>query len=194
MAKELKLSFILLAIFTGIIMAWKTLLGFFSGAGISFVAILTILVVLILLVLQNAEVRKRIIDMVVVAGVISFMEFIAYIPFEFGVSNYQVYQGFLVYQNVITFISILFFAYIAFRFITEFLGKRIGFVEFILGNKSSSAKVQKEKVNKELENGSLEEKPNKILEEIQENEEVAEESDKLEEGTEELEVVESTEE
>ena len=118
MSKELKLPYILLAIFTGIIMAWKTLLGFFSGAGVSFVAILTILVVLILLVLQKAEVRKRIIDMVVIAGVISLMEFIAYIPFEFGVSNYEIYQGFLVYQNVITFISILFFAYIAFRFIT----------------------------------------------------------------------------
>ena len=196
MNKELKVPFILLAVFTGIIMAWKTLLGFFSGAGVSFVAILTILVMLILLVLQKTEVRKRIIDMVVIAGVITLLEFIAYIPFEFGASSYSVYQGFLVYQNVITFISILFFAYIAFRFITEYLGKRIGFVEFILGNKKSANKVQKEKVNKELENGSLEEKPNKIIEElaeetVQEDEEFDED---LEEIIEETEVVESSEE
>lgn len=188
MTKELKLPFILLAIFTGIIMAWKTLIGFFSGAGVNFVAILTIMVVLLLLVLQNSVVRRRIMDMFVIAGIITFLEFIAYFPFEFGTSNYKVIEGFLIYQNVITFISILFFAYIAFRFITEYLGKKIGFVEFILGNKSNSgSKVQKEKVNKELENGSLEEKPNKIIEEtvdeeseIEDNEELIEESETVE--------------
>ena len=196
MAKELKLSFILLAIFTGIIMAWKTLLGFFSGAGVSFVAILTILVVLLLIILQNKSVRKRIMDMFVIASVITFLEFIAYFPFEFGTSSYKVIEGFLIYQNVITFISILFFAYIAFRFITEYIGKKIGFVEFILGNKSSSAKVQKEKVNKELENGSLEEKPNKIVEETVEQHSVEEEQsvEQDEELTEEMETVESSEE
>jgi len=192
MTKELKLPFILLAIFTGIIMAWKTLIGFFSGAGVNFVAILTIMVVLLLLILQNSAVRKRIMDMFVIAGVITLMEFIAYFPFEFGTSSYKVIEGFLIYQNVITFISILFFAYIAFRFITEYLGKKVGFVEFILGNKSNSTKVQKEKVNKELENGSLEEKPNKIIEDTEENaeEDVVED----EELVEEVETVESSEE
>lgn len=161
MTKDLKLSFVLFAVFSAIIMAWKTLIGFFSGAGINFVAILTILVVLILLILKNKEIRKRILDMFIVAAVLTFMEFIVYIPFEFGASSYEVYEGFLVYQNVITAINLFFFAYIAFRFITEYLGKKIGFVEFILGNKNSGeAKVQKEKINKELENGSLEAKPN----------------------------------
>lgn len=167
MIKEMKLSFALLAIFSAIIMAWKTLMNFFSGAGLNFVALLTLMVILLLIILKNKNVKNRIMDMFVVASVLTLMEFIVYIPFEFGVDSYNVYKGFLEYQNVITFMSILFFAYIAFRFVTEYLNKKIGFVEFILGNKTSNSesKVIKEKKNKELENGSLEEKPNKAVEE-----------------------------
>lgn len=175
MVKELKVSFILLAIFSGIVMAWKSFMNFFSGlsvitgsagAGINFFAILAILVLLLAIMLKNKDVRKRIIDMFILASVLAVMEFIVYLPLEFGISSYDVYNGFMVYQNVITFIGILFFAYIAFRFITEYLGKELGFVEFILGNRKINS-VSKEKKSKELENGSLEEKPNNKQNDVQ---------------------------
>ncbi len=175
MVKELKVSFILLAIFSGIVMAWKSFMNFFSGlsvitgsagAGINFFAILAILVLLLAIMLKNKDVRKRIIDMFILASVLAVMEFIVYLPLEFGISSYDVYNGFMVYQNVITFIGILFFAYIAFRFITEYLGKELGFVEFILGNRKINS-VAKEKKSKELENGSLEEKPNNKQNDVQ---------------------------
>ena len=60
MTKDLKISFVLLAVFTGIIMAWKTLINYFGGAGINFVAILTSAVVLFLLILKSKETRSRI--------------------------------------------------------------------------------------------------------------------------------------
>ena len=162
MSKELKLSFILLAVFSAIVMAWKTLMSFFNGVGLNFVAILAIIVVLLLLILQNENVKNRIKDMFLVACVFAVLEFIVYIALEMGVSSLNVYMGFLTYQNVITVLGIFFFAYISFRFITEFKGIRIGFIEFLLGN--GKRKTVKEKKSKELENGSLEEKPNKTIE------------------------------
>jgi len=170
MSKQLKLSFILFAVFAGIVMAWKSFMNFFSGlsvitgsagAGINFVAILTILVVLLLIVFTNKEVKKRIMDLFIVACVITFLEFFVYIALEFGIKNAETFENFMIYQNVITVIGLLYFAYIAFRFITEYKGLKLGFVEFILGNKKDNAQV-KIKQAKELENGCLEEKPNNI--------------------------------
>ena len=58
MIKEMKLSFALLAIFSAIIMAWKTLMNFFSGAGLNFVALLTLMVIL-LLIIPCFAIKKR---------------------------------------------------------------------------------------------------------------------------------------
>ena len=63
-------------------------------------------------------------------------------------------------------LAILFFAYTTFRFICEIKEVRIGFIEFILGNKPNSKKVKK---SKEIFNGSLEDKPI-YLKETQETE------------------------
>jgi len=170
MAKDLKLSFILFAVFSAIIMAWKTLMGFFSAAGVNFVAIIALICVLLLIMLKNQCVKNRIKDMFIVACFFAVMELFVYIPVEFGISSYNIYRGFMVYQNVITGLSILFFAYIAFRFVTEFLNVKFAFIEFILGNgtKKRSSKIVKERKSKELENGCLEEKPNRVNEVVEE--------------------------
>ena len=162
MSKDLKLSFVLLTVFTGIIMAWKTLINFFNGAGINFVAILALAIVLLLIILKNKETRSRIMDMFIISCVFVLLEIIVYIPVEFGISKYSIYRGFMVYQNVITFLALMFFTYIGFRFILEYLNKKLTFIEFVLGNRTKKAqRVQK---LKELENGTLEEKPNKVQE------------------------------
>lgn len=181
MNKQLKLTFVLYAVFTGIIMAWRTLMNFFSGlslinfagAGVNFVALLALYIILLALALTYPEVRKRTMDLLVIAGLLLLMEFIVYIPLEYGLKNYNIYSGFMVYQNVITTIGLVFFAYLGFRFVLEFKGVKLRFIEFILGNGEKTAKVVKEKKSKELENGSLEEKPNSVQEpnEIAENHE-----------------------
>lgn len=172
MAKDLKISFILLAIFSSVVMAFKTLMGFFSGAGVNFVALIALVSALLIIMLKNPCVKNRVKDMFIVACVLTVLEFIVYIPVEFGLSSYNVYRGFMIYQNVLTFIGVLFFAYIAFRFIGELLNVKFSFVEFILGNgvKKKGNKIVKERKSKELENGCLEEKPNKANEENAKNE------------------------
>ena len=99
MNKQLKQTFILYTIFMGIVIAWRTLMNFFSGlslvnfagAGINFVALLAIYIVLLALALTHSEIRRRTIDLLILAGLLLFMEFIVYIPLEYGLKNYNIY-------------------------------------------------------------------------------------------------------
>ena len=105
-----------------------------------------------------------------------------YFAFEFGWIDFSLIEeyvlvnnslannalkGFVVYQNILSTLGMLFFAYIAFRFICEVKNKRIKFIEIMLGNEKRSVKVKK---TKELSNGCLEEKPNKQNHNIEQTE------------------------
>ena len=79
----------------------------------------------------------------------------------------------LVMRNICAIYSLLAIGYVAFRYISEVKGKKYKFVEYLLGNyvpekkaKEKKAKLSKAEIkkNKELENGTLEEKPNKVQE------------------------------
>lgn len=157
MSKDLKLSFILFFVFSGILVAWNTLSNFFRGVAINFVGLIGLTFVVLLLIFNNKCLFKRIKDLFIVACCFCALEILVYFAFEFGTSTLNTLKGFLVYQNVISFFGILFFVYVAFRFVTEYQNKRIKFIEILLGNEKCSTKVKKAK---ELSNGSLEEKPN----------------------------------
>ena len=170
MSKNLKLTYILFFAFSAVILAWRTLLNFFNGVAINFVGIIGLLFVVLFLIFQDKNLFKRIKDLFFIACGFCVLELIVYFVFEFGCDNINVIKGFLIYQNVITAIGLLFFAYIAFRFICEYNNKKIKFIEIMLGNEKSASK--KGKKAKELTNGSLEDKPNnKIVEEPQTSEE-----------------------
>ena len=164
MSKNLKSTYILFFIFSAIMISWHTLSNFFSGVAISFIALLAIIFITILIMLNHKDVWSRTKDLLILSGAFAVLEMIVYFACEFGYG--EVLKGFIVYQNILSFFGILFFAYIAFRFATEHIGKKIGFIEFILGNKKQ-AKSQKK--TKEISNGCLEEKPKHKNKEVQTN-------------------------
>ena len=162
MSKNLKLSYILLLVFSAIVVSFRTLLNFFGGVGISFVAMLTIFAVLLFFLLTDEFVKNSIKDMFCVVCFFVLFEFMIYIVFEFGVSNVRVLNSFLILQNVLTALGLIFLCYVFMRLFTDLKGVKIGFIEVMLGNEKRNKTPKKAK---ELTNGSLEEKPNKKQEE-----------------------------
>lgn len=158
MSKNLKLSYVLLLVFTAIIVSFRTLLNFFGGVGLSFVALFTILTILLYLLLTDEYVKNRIKDMFIVVCVFVFFEFMIYIVFEFGVSNVSVIRAFLIMQNVLTALGLIFLCYVFMRMFLDLKGVKLSFIEIMLGNEKCNKTPKKAK---ELTNGSLEEKPNK---------------------------------
>ena len=155
MNKNLNLYYILLFIFSGILIAFKTLSNFFGGVAINFVALIGLIFVILLICLKDNSLMKRIRDLFFISIGFAILELVIYFACEFGYGEYLI--GFSIYQNVISFFGILFLAYIAFRFSTEYLNKKIKFIEILLGNEKRSIKPKKAK---EVSNGCLEEKPN----------------------------------
>lgn len=164
MSKELKLSFILFFALSCVVIAWKTLSNFFGGVAINFIGIVGLLFGVVLLCIKNKEIVKRIRDLFVVSLLLIVLEMIVYFACEFGYG--ELLFGFFVYQNVISFIAILFLAYLMFRFILEIQNKQLKWIEFLLGNVKLTSKVRKAK---ELSNGCLQEKPNCSHTETKEN-------------------------
>ena len=160
MYKNLKYSFLLTFILTVVVIAWRTLTNFFHGVGFNYVALLVVVALLLSIFIFDKETRSRMKDLFIVSCVFAGLETIVYFPFEFGAcANYNVAVVFNNFQNVYSFLAILFLAYLAFRFITETQNVRIRFVEILLGNekRSSEKKVKKAKYN---DHSGLEEKPN----------------------------------
>lgn len=157
MTKNLKYSFILFAVFFGIVIAWNTLASFFNGVGINFVALLVVLSLIVMLFITDSFVAKRTRELLIACCVFAALEFLIYFIFEFGIGSLKTFKVFTVFQNIFSFVGILMAGYLAFRFICEIKGVKFGFVEMLLGNEK---RVPKQKKAKELSNGSLEDKPN----------------------------------
>ena len=159
MTKNLKICFLLSFILSVVVIAWHTLTNFFGGVGINYVAVLVAIAVMLSIILFDKHTFSRFGDIFFICCIFAIFETIVYFPYEFGgCFNPKVASVFFNMQNVFTFFGILFLAYLAFRFIIESKNIRITFVEVLLRNEKLS-KNKKEKKNKELSNGSLEEKP-----------------------------------
>lgn len=170
MSKNLKLSYVLVLSTIALSLAWNTLLNFFSGVGLSFVAYLALVAVLLIVVLVDQSTRKRIMDLFVVSVVFLALESIIYFALEFRsidlsmlmlevqMGETNILKGMIIYQNVLACFAFLFLGYTIFRLVCEIKGKKVAFVEAILGNQKSQ---KKERQPKELVNGSLDDKPKK---------------------------------
>lgn len=157
MTKNLRLYFFLTFIFSGVLIAWNTLTNFFNGMGLNFVALLVIVGLSLYFILSDSYIRSRVLDVFILICVLTVMEFCVYCVFEFGSDSIKVYEAFREFQIFLSVMGILLLLYTSFRFALEEKGVKLGFIETMLGNnKSKKAK----KANKELVNGSLEEKPN----------------------------------
>jgi len=191
MSKNLKLTYILFFVFSAVIISWTTLTAFFSGVAINFIGLIALLFVIMLISYSEKGLSSRIKDLLIVAGAFCLLELVMYFACEFG--HGETLKGFIVYQNIISFLGLLFFAYIAFRFTMEFRGKKIKFVEILLGNQKITKKPKKAK---EVSNGSLEEKPNTITDSAnhEQNETNKNETDKNETEENETNIIIETEE
>lgn len=167
MSKNLKLNFILYFTFGAILIAWNTLTNFFGGVALNFVALVGIVFSSFLTTMKDKSLLKRIKDLLIVASFFCLLEFVMYFACEFGYG--ETLKGFIVYQNIISFLGMLYVSYVGFRFATEYLEKKIKFVEIMLGNEKRTPKVKKAK---EISNGCLEEKPNKCSQSQSEDETV----------------------
>lgn len=159
MAKNLRLYYILTFVLVSIALAWKSLAANF-GVGVNFVVMLVLLAIMLMLICADRETRSRTMDLFVVSCVFTGFELISFLVLEIFNNDITLgtIRGFNVYQSVISFLALVYFAYIVFRLACEMLGKKIVFVEILLGN---IKRERKHKKAKELTNGSLMEKPNK---------------------------------
>ena len=157
MTKQLKLVYILSFSFLGVILAWNTLLSFFGGVGINYVGISALLFIIIFSIFKN-NLWKRTKDIIVCLITLFVLETVSYFVVSLAWNSVNALNGFICYQNILSIISFIVFAYFLFRFICEIQNRRILFIEILLGNEKKEAKVKKEK---EVFNGSLEAKPNK---------------------------------
>ena len=160
MTKNLKLTYIFMFIFSAILIAWQTLSNFFGGVAINFIALLGFVFAILFMHFSDKTLMKRIKDLFIIACSFCVLELVIYLACEFGYG--ENIKGFIVYQNILSFLGILFLAYVCFRFTAEYLNKRFTFIEILLGNEKIQHK-KKEKKAKELTNGSLLDKPNNYV-------------------------------
>ncbi len=162
MKKEIKLSFILLLVFSAVCISWNTFANFFNGVGVSYVVMLIVVGTLAYLMITDKEVRARVRELFILSCVLCGLEFIVFVPFEYGTLTLKVARGFRVYQNVLSVIGLFFLAYVLFRFFTELSNVKFDFVETLLGHRHV-VREKKPKKSKELEKGVLEDKPNQTI-------------------------------
>lgn len=156
MTKNLKLNFILSIVFVSIILTWNTLMRFFVGVGVNFVALFLIMCVLAFIVIADKFVRSRWMDVFCLLTLLFVLEIPVYFALEF---SREIALGWLTYQNVISIITFFVTIYMMFRLFLEIKNIRFKFIEVILGNEKFSREPKRAK---ELSNGALEDKPGTI--------------------------------
>lgn len=173
MSKQTRLVFILMAIFTSIILAWNTLATFFGGVGINFVALLLLTIAVLIVHSLNKEAKSRTRDFLWLAIGFTALEFLVYLIFEYQIIG--AFRVFFIFQIVYSVLALFLFAYLVFRLICEIKGIRFSFIERMLGN-STGEKIKKIKpANRE----GLDEKPK--TQTVSEDEEIVYSDDKDEE-------------
>ncbi len=167
MSKKLRITFISFSAFFAVIVAYITLGNYFSGVGLNLVALIALLAVCVAAYVGDTEVRSRTRDLLPVASVLLIGELIAFFFMEFGWGNASVKEGFWQYQIFLSVVAIFALVYTLARFILDANNIKVQFIEIILGNvQIEKPKKIKTKTNKELSNGSLEDKPNKTREDV----------------------------
>lgn len=176
MTKNLKLNFILSIVFVSVILAWTTLMRFFEGVGLNFVALFLVMCTLTFVVISDKFVRSRWMDVFCLLAILFVMEIPVYFAIEFSKEmTIEIALGWMTYQNVISVITFFVTIYMMFRLFLELKNIRFKFIEVILGNEKISRAPKRAK---ELSNGALEDKPGTIN---QASVEIASEEEKISE-------------
>ena len=79
MVKNLRLFYVLSFVLVGVVIAWKSLASSLFGVGVNFVIMLVLLAILLMLFCTNADVKPRVLDLLIVSAVFTFFELIPYL-------------------------------------------------------------------------------------------------------------------
>ncbi len=160
MEKNLKLTFILSMCLLGISLAFRSFCLFY-GVGVAFVLMLGLFSVISYVFFKDKSIRKRVLDIYIITAAFLVLEFVLFFIGEVLV-DVVLDKGVLVYQSVVTVLALFAFVYVVVRWVLERNGKKLDFGEAAFNTKKE--KRVKPKTNKELSNGSLQDKPSKAYE------------------------------
>lgn len=169
---NLSLLFSLIAFALGI--AIKGVASYFGGNfGIPFVAVATMILLAMFFAFANKENRKRLTDVLVLNVVVSVLWLIVFCAYDWAMDITADLVDFAqVLMNVISVLSLIFAGWTIFRLFCELAGKKVKFVEVLLGNEKVERKPKEKKQPKEkpvknlkeVENGDLLDKPSRDVE------------------------------
>lgn len=151
MQKNLKISFILLLVFSSMVVAFEQIVSLLHGFSLAYIAEVIISAVLLYFVVRDVPTSSRMKDMY---G-ISFLFLVWETFLFFSVSIFSWYpKALYILNKIVVVLALGFIVFILFRLYCELTHKRFSFIEVVLGNERRAKKA-----SKELSNGSLAEKP-----------------------------------
>ena len=176
--KKINLSLLFSLIIFAIGICIKGLATFLGGAfGVPFVATLVMFALVLVFGLSSTNVRKRIVDVLIFDIIVVVFSLTLYCMVDWSHNpSADLIEFAQLWMNTYSVFSLLFFAWTLFRFLCEKIGKKVKFVEIVLGfkkyerkpkaEKQKTAKVKEtknkdiqDKPLKEVMNGDLEDKP-----------------------------------
>lgn len=164
--KNIKLSLILSIVMCCVAIANKSVIGYLSGFGFAFVALIIMAFVMLSLFLNDKRLVKRLADVYIINALMLLFGMILFcnvdLTIEMTIKKLEFIQGFSKFYAII---SLIFLCWILFRFIYEISEYRFKWLEVVLGNAKIEKKaktVKTKKQPKEVEDGSLEKKPNEV--------------------------------
>ena len=173
--KKINLSILFINIVFAIGVAFRSLINFFNGVGIAFVACLIIGGLGLAYGITKKENRRYLYDMFIMLGLVMIIQLIIFCSFDWALTiSIELLKFEYVCCNILSVMSIIFLAYGFIRLLFELSNKKFILTEILLGlrprvKKEKSNKAYKEKTNKsekrmpkEILNGDFEDKPNDL--------------------------------
>ncbi len=162
--KKINLSLLFSLIIFAIGICIKGLAGFMGGAfGVPFVATIVMFALVLMFGLSSPDVRRRVVDVLALDVVVLVFSFALYCMFDWSSNPSADLLDFVhIWMNIYSVFSLLFFVWTLFRFLLEKTGKKVKFVEVVLGFEKVEHKPKKEKpakIPKENKNGNAQDKP-----------------------------------
>ena len=162
MDKKFKLICIFSLILAGLAIAWNTLVRFFSGFGVNFVAVLAIFSTVFIIAIEDKKTYSKVKDLFYVDLGIASFELLVFIMEEYFGRFGKVYVVFTIIQEIFSAFAILYFVYVVLKILFAAKGKE----GCVFTNLFRSSEGKKTKKVKGLANGALEDKPKKVEDQI----------------------------
>lgn len=172
--KKINLSMIFATIIFALSVAYKSLIVYFGGAGIPFVACLVLAGLVLTFGATKKENARHLIEIFIMLALVMITQLILFMGYDWALTmTHGVVKFRNVCCNILSSMSLFFLAYSFIRLLFELSNKRFVVSDALLGlrpHKTHDEKIKKyeKKTPKEIKNGDFSEKPNE-LETIKDN-------------------------